>query len=103
MKLNVLLLEGIHAVAEAALVEAGHNVRRIAGALKEDELIKQLDGVHMLGIRSKTNVTKKVRRGEEPAVDRRVLHRHESGRARRCDEARHRRVQRAVQQYAQRG
>ncbi|MFZ5440681.1 MAG: phosphoglycerate dehydrogenase [Myxococcota bacterium] len=60
MKLNVLLLEGIHAVAEQALVEAGHNVRRVAGALKEDELIAQLEGVQLLGIRSKTNVTKKV-------------------------------------------
>jgi D-3-phosphoglycerate dehydrogenase / 2-oxoglutarate reductase len=60
MKLNVLLLEGIHTVAEQALVDAGHTVRRIAGALKEDELIAQLDGVQLLGIRSKTNVTKKV-------------------------------------------
>jgi D-3-phosphoglycerate dehydrogenase len=60
MKLNVLLLEGIHAVAEQALNEAGHSVRRIAGALKEDQLIEQLEGVHFLGIRSKTNVTKKV-------------------------------------------
>jgi D-3-phosphoglycerate dehydrogenase len=54
------LLEGIHAVAEQALVAAGHQVRRVAGALKEDELIAQLDGVQLLGIRSKTNVTKKV-------------------------------------------
>lgn len=60
MKMNVLLLEGIHAVAEQALVAAGHSVRRVAGALKEDELIAQLDGVQLLGIRSKTNVTKKV-------------------------------------------
>jgi D-3-phosphoglycerate dehydrogenase / 2-oxoglutarate reductase len=60
MKLNVLLLEGIHAVAEQALVEAGHSVRRVAGALKEEQLIEQLEGVHFLGIRSKTNVTKKV-------------------------------------------
>src|SRR3990167_5837693 len=60
MKLNVLLLEGIHSVAEAALIEAGHNVRRIGGALKEDQLIEQLEGVHFLGIRSKTNVTKRV-------------------------------------------
>ena len=60
MKLNVLLLEGIHAVAEQTLVEAGHSVRRMAGALKEEQLIEQLEGVHFLGIRSKTNVTKKV-------------------------------------------
>jgi len=66
MKLNVLLLEGIHTVAEQALVGAGHTVRRIAGALKEDELIAQLEGVQMLGIRSKTNVTKKVL--ESPAA-----------------------------------
>ncbi len=60
MKLNVLLLEGIHTVAEQALLEAGHAVRRLPGALKEDELIAQLAGVHLLGIRSKTTVTKKV-------------------------------------------
>ncbi len=60
MKLNVLLLEGIHPVAETALTGAGHTVRRIAGALKEDALIEQLEGVHLLGIRSKTNVTQKV-------------------------------------------
>lgn len=60
MKLNVLLLEGIHSVAEQALVNAGHSVRRVATALKEDELIAQLEGVHLLGIRSKTNVTKRV-------------------------------------------
>ncbi|MGV3624210.1 MAG: phosphoglycerate dehydrogenase [Archangium sp.] len=60
MKMNVLLLEGIHQVAEEALVKAGHTVRRVAGALKEDELIAQLQGVQLLGIRSKTNVTKKV-------------------------------------------
>ncbi|MBL8910195.1 MAG: phosphoglycerate dehydrogenase, partial [Archangium sp.] len=58
--MNVLLLEGIHAVAEQALTAAGHTVRRVAGALKEDELIAQLDGVQVLGIRSKTNVTRKV-------------------------------------------
>jgi D-3-phosphoglycerate dehydrogenase len=60
MKLNALLLEGIHAVAEQALVAAGYHVRRIAGALKEDELMAQLEGVHLLGIRSKTNVTARV-------------------------------------------
>ncbi len=60
MELKVLLLEGIHTVAEQALVKAGHSVRRIGGALKEDQLIEQLEGVHFLGIRSKTNVTKRV-------------------------------------------
>ncbi len=59
-RLNVLLLENIHAVAENALIEAGCSVKRVNSALKEDELIAALEGVHVLGIRSKTNVTKKV-------------------------------------------
>ncbi len=58
--LTVLLLENIHTVAEQALVEAGLTVRRIKGALKEDELIDALSGVQLLGIRSKTTVTKRV-------------------------------------------
>ncbi len=60
MALNVLLLENIHAVAETAFKEAGFNVTRINGALKESELIEKLAGIHVLCIRSKTNVTKKV-------------------------------------------
>ncbi|MCU0697930.1 MAG: phosphoglycerate dehydrogenase [Myxococcaceae bacterium] len=60
MSLTVLLLEKIHDVAETQLKEAGFTVRRANAALKEDELIAQLAGVHVLGIRSKTNVTKKV-------------------------------------------
>jgi len=60
MAFTVLLLEKIHDVAEAQLKEAGFLVRRINAALKEDELIKELAGVNLLGIRSKTNVTRKV-------------------------------------------
>jgi len=59
-QLTVLLLENIHRVAEAHLVERGLVVKRVNAALKEDELAKHLEGVHLLGIRSKTNVTKKV-------------------------------------------
>lgn len=58
--LTVLLLENIHAVAEAQLVEAGLTVKRVGGALKPDELVKHLEGVHLLGIRSKTTVTEAV-------------------------------------------
>ena len=56
----MLLLENIHAVAEQQLLDADFAVRRVNAALKEDELIQQLEGVQLLGIRSKTNVTKKV-------------------------------------------
>lgn len=60
MSTTVLLLEKIHEVAEAQLKEAGFLVRRVNAALKEEDLIKELAGVQVLGIRSKTNVTKKV-------------------------------------------
>jgi len=43
------------------LLEAdGFEVQRTDGALKEEELCERLAGVHVLGIRSKTQVTKKV-------------------------------------------
>ncbi|MEW6434909.1 MAG: phosphoglycerate dehydrogenase [Myxococcota bacterium] len=58
--LTVLLLENIHPVAEAHLVERGFTVKRVAGALQGPELARHLEGVHLLGIRSKTNVTKEV-------------------------------------------
>jgi D-3-phosphoglycerate dehydrogenase / 2-oxoglutarate reductase len=58
--MNVLLLENIHAVAEAALVEAGFTVRRAPGALSEAQLLSALPGVQVLGIRSKTNVRRSV-------------------------------------------
>lgn len=59
-QINALLLENIHPVAEANLREAGIVVRRVSGSLKEDELIRELEGVQLLGIRSKTNVTRRV-------------------------------------------
>jgi D-3-phosphoglycerate dehydrogenase len=58
--LKVLLLENIHALAEEMLKKHGFEVSRADGALKEDELIKRLAGVQLLGIRSKTHITPKV-------------------------------------------
>ena len=58
--LTVLLLENIHRVAEAHLVERGFTVKRVNGALQGAELAKHLDASQLLGIRSKTNVTKEV-------------------------------------------
>ncbi|MFT3839388.1 MAG: phosphoglycerate dehydrogenase [Myxococcaceae bacterium] len=58
--LKVLLLESIHPVADELLQADGFEVLRADGALKEDELIKKVKGVQLLGIRSKTQVTKKV-------------------------------------------
>lgn len=58
--IKVLLLENVHPVAVKAFQEQGFNVEFVKGALDEDELAEKIKGVSILGIRSKTNVTKKV-------------------------------------------
>ena len=64
--MKALLLENIHDEAVRTLREAGYEVERVSGALGEDELIEALDGVDLLGVRSRTQVTPKVvaERGE---------------------------------------
>lgn len=57
---RALLLENPHSNADAAFARAGIEVIRHRGALDEDDLISALDGVDILGIRSKTEVTRKV-------------------------------------------
>lgn len=60
-RVQILLLEGIHENAVADLAAEGYaNVTRLKGALDEDELIRRLEGVHLLGIRSRTLVTPRV-------------------------------------------
>ena len=54
---RALLLENIHPLAVNVLVDAGYDVTTTKGALDEDELILALDGVSLLGIRSKTQVS----------------------------------------------
>ncbi|EXG80737.1 phosphoglycerate dehydrogenase [Cryptosporangium arvum] len=58
--LKALLLENLHPHAEAILGAAGVEVDVRSGALDESELIDALSGVHLLGIRSKTQVTEQV-------------------------------------------
>lgn len=56
-KIRVLLLEGIHPSAEENLARAGyHNVTVLGHALQGDELADALKDVHMLGIRSRTQL-----------------------------------------------
>lgn len=57
---RVLLLEDPHQDADAIFAAHGIDVIRQRGALDETELIEALDGVHMVGIRSKTIITKAV-------------------------------------------
>ncbi len=59
-KIKILFLEGIHPSAAKAFEDAGYKVELVAHALGEEELCERIKGVHLLGIRSKTQVTKKV-------------------------------------------
>jgi D-3-phosphoglycerate dehydrogenase len=59
-KLKVLLLEGIHPGAKDLFEKETFQVELVKQALKPEDLVKKLDGVHVLGIRSKTHVTKDV-------------------------------------------
>lgn len=60
-KIRVLLLENISDAAFEELQAAGYtDIERINGAISETDLIEAVKGVHLLGIRSKTQVTKRV-------------------------------------------
>ena len=57
---RVLLLESPHASADSVFAKYGIEVRRISGAVQGDDLIEALSDVDMVGIRSKTNLTRRV-------------------------------------------
>lgn len=60
-KLSILLLENISAGAVQQLQAAGYtNIRALTHALTEEELKAAIAGVHLLGIRSKTQVREAV-------------------------------------------
>jgi D-3-phosphoglycerate dehydrogenase len=60
-KVNILFLENISDSALKLFKEAGYSsVRKLSGALSEQDLIKEVKDVHLLGIRSKTQITNKV-------------------------------------------
>lgn len=59
-RINVLLLENVHPIGIEMMKHEGYNVEVISSALSEDELAEKIKNVSILGIRSKTNVTKKV-------------------------------------------
>jgi D-3-phosphoglycerate dehydrogenase / 2-oxoglutarate reductase len=60
-KIKILLLENISDAAVKKFVDSGYvSVEKLTKALPEDELIKKIKDVHIVGIRSKTNVTKPV-------------------------------------------
>jgi D-3-phosphoglycerate dehydrogenase len=59
-KMRILLLEGIHEGAVARFRDAGYTVDHRTKALSERELLEEIPSVHVLGIRSKTEVTRPV-------------------------------------------
>lgn len=60
-KINILFLENISEVAVKQFTNSGYvNVKRINAALSEDELCHAIRNIHLIGIRSKTQITKKV-------------------------------------------
>ena len=59
-KINVLLLEKLDKSAEEKFKKEGYNVEILEGSLDEGELIKKIKNISILGIRSKTVISKKV-------------------------------------------
>ena len=59
---RALLLENIDPIAVDLLTSAGYAVQSLRGALDEADLVAALEGVALLGIRSKTQVTADVLR-----------------------------------------
>ena len=58
-RIKVLLLENIHASAQQLFAAEHFQVEALKHALKEEELIQKISDVHVLGIRSKTQVSER--------------------------------------------
>ena len=56
-KIKILLLENIHQAAFDSLESAGYSVEGIGRSISPEELAEQISDIHVLGIRSKTQVT----------------------------------------------
>lgn len=59
-KIKVLLLENVHANAEKLFSKEEYQVEIHPAGLDEDELCEKIKDVSIIGIRSKTNITRKV-------------------------------------------
>lgn len=59
-RMKILLLENVHPVAAQLLRHEGYSVEMLKGALSEEELIEKVRDVAVLGIRSKTEITRRV-------------------------------------------
>ena len=60
-KINILFLENISDAAVRHFKDSGYvSVRKLSGALSEGQLLNEIKDIHLLGIRSKTQITSKV-------------------------------------------
>jgi len=60
-KIRFLLLEGVHQTAIDTLKESGYtNIEYLKTALTEDELVEKIKDAHFVGIRSRTQLTRRV-------------------------------------------
>lgn len=60
-KIKILFLENISDAAIKVFRDAGYtDIKKLGGALTEEQLMDEIKNVHLLGIRSKTQVTEKV-------------------------------------------
>jgi len=59
-RIKILLLENIHSDAFDRLADDGFSVEILSHSLSEEDLIEKIKDIHVLGIRSKTQVTPKV-------------------------------------------
>ncbi len=59
-KIEVVLLEGTHPAGTELIERAGFDVRVCGGALEGEELIEAIGRAHVVGVRSKTQLTEEV-------------------------------------------
>ena len=65
-RLKILLLEGVHPSSKRVFRDAGYqNIETIKAALTDEKLKSHLDGVHFLGIRSRTTLTRDIFKAAE--------------------------------------
>lgn len=68
-KIKVMLLEGVHQSAVSLFTDSGYtNIEYVSSALPEDELIERIRDVHLLGIRSRTQLNAKVLAAAEKLI-----------------------------------
>lgn len=77
-KIRILLLEGLHPSAINEFRKKGYtNIDSQKDAMTEEELLHCIEDYHIIGIRSKTNITAAVfREGPQAHVNRRFLYRY---------------------------